>query len=611
MNGADPSCGQLPGSTATSGAWRARLIVWGLGVCWLILAGRLVQLQWLDGSRYRARAARQRTFIETVPARPGDILDRSGRLLATTVTRQSLYVVPSRIPDLNAVADPLARILELDTDTLRERLRQHRNRHFLWIKRRLDDAEAEAIRRLNLPEDMWGFRAEYLRRYPQGGLAAHVVGLRDIDNRGRGGIEQSCDHLLRGADGSRVLLRDARGRVVQIRDSASQAPRHGQSVSLTLDTVWQLLIEEELSQLVAAWQPRGACAIAMDPATAEVLAMASWPAFDPNHPVGVPPRAWQNLNLVSMYEPGSTFKPFVVAWALQQGLLRPDEQFDCEQGAWRMAGTRRILHDHHPYGVLSVADILVKSSNIGMAKIAERLTNPGLYEATIAFGFGSRTGIDLPGELHGLVRPLASWTSYSTGSIPMGQELAVTPMQLITAHAALANGGRLMKPRILRVERESYADRHRLAPASLLAIPADSAGPAAQSGASDVVSQTVGSDVAEWLVRVPMREVVERGTGQRAQVAGRTVFGKTGTAQKIDPATGAYSATGHVCSFIGGAPAEQPRVLVLVVVDEPSVGSDHTGGQVAAPAASRMLDKLLRHLDTSADLPQTARHESP
>jgi cell division protein FtsI/penicillin-binding protein 2 len=457
---------------------------------------------------------------------------------------------------------------------------------------------------------VWGFREEYLRRYPQGGLAAHVVGLRDIDNRGRGGIEQSCDHLLRGEDGSRVLLRDARGRVVQIRDAASQAPRHGQSVTLTLDTVWQLLVEEELSQLVAAWQPRGACAIAMDPTTAEILAMASWPAFDPNNPTGVLPHAWQNLNLVSMYEPGSTFKPFVVAWALQQGLLRPDEEFDCEHGAWRMGGGRRILHDHHPYGVLSVTNILVKSSNIGMAKIAERLTNRGLYEATIAFGFGSRTGIDLPGELHGLVRPLAKWTSYSTGSIPMGQELAVTPIQLITAHAALANGGTLMKPRILRMERESSLARHR-APNSLLAIPADPASDVARSGAADVVSRTVGSDVAEWLVRVPMLEVVERGTGQRAQVAGRTVFGKTGTAQKIDPATGAYSATGHVCSFIGGAPAENPRVLVLVVVDEPTVGSDHTGGQVAAPAAGRMLDKLLRHLDTSADPPRTARREAP
>ena len=609
MQGSDPSFRRLPGSTATSGAWRARLIVCGLSLCWLVLAGRLVQLQWLDGPRYRARAARQRTFIEPVPARPGDILDRSGRLLATTVTRQSLYVVPSRIEDLNAVADPLARALALDTDILRERLRRHRHRHFLWIKRRLDDAEAEAIRGLDLPNDTWGFREEYLRRYPQGGLAAHVVGLRDIDNRGRGGIEQSCDSLLRGADGSRVLLRDARGRVVQIRDSSSRAPRHGESVALTLDTVWQLLVEEELSQLVSTWQPRGACAIAMDPATAEVLAMASWPTFDPNHLVDVPPQAWQNLNLVSMYEPGSTFKPFVVAWALQQGLLRPDEEFDCEHGAWRMG--RRILHDHHPYGVLSVTDILVKSSNIGMAKIAERLTNRGLYEATIAFGFGSRTGIELPGELHGLVRPLAKWTSYSTGSIPMGQELAVTPIQLITAHAALANGGTLMKPRVLRVERDSAADRRRPGPPSLLAIPLEPAGPAAQSGATDIVSRTVASDVAEWLVRVPMREVVERGTGQRARVAGRSVFGKTGTAQKIDPDTGAYSETGHVCSFIGGAPAENPRVLVLVVVDEPTVGSDHTGGQVAAPAASRMLDRLLEHLGMSADPPRTARQESP
>jgi cell division protein FtsI (penicillin-binding protein 3) len=331
--------------------------------------------------------------------------------------------------------------------------------------------------------------------------------------------------------------------------------------------------------------------------------MASRPAFDPNDPSGAAANAWKNLNLVSMYEPGSTFKPFVVAWAIEHGLVRPDEEFDCEHGAWRMG--RRILHDHHPYGVLNVTDVLVKSSNVGMAKIGQRLTNRGLYEAAVAFGFGRRTGVELPGELHGLLRPLEKWTSYSTGSIPMGQELAVTPLQLIAAHAALANGGTLMKPRIIL-----SADQRGGAAWAVPTTGSKTLGIAHPAPA--VVSQTVSDEVARWIVRGPMREAVLRGTGRRAQIDGVTVFGKTGTAQKADPQTGGYSPTTHVCSFVGGAPAENPRVLVLVVIDEPTIGSDHTGGTVAAPVAGRILGGVLRQLEvpSSAAPARTARHET-
>jgi cell division protein FtsI/penicillin-binding protein 2 len=581
-------------------SWRARLVVGLIGLCWLVLAARLVQLQWLERARFGARAQRQRTFVESLPARPGDIVDRAGRLLATTVTRQSLSVVPSRVTDAAGLATSLAGALQLDASTLQARIEQHRTRHFLWIKRRLSDAETQAVRRLDLPPEIWGFRQEYQRRYPQGRLAAHVIGLRDIDGRGRGGIEQSFDAVLRGRDGVRVLLRDARGRVVEIRDAAAQAPQHGGTVALTIDTVVQLLVEDELDRIISEWRPQGACVTVLDPGTAEILAMASRPSLDPDNPSGVPPAAWKNRNLVSMYEPGSTFKPFVVAWAMRKGVLRPDEEFDCEQGAWRMG--RRILHDHHPYGVLSLTDVLVKSSNIGMAKIGQRLTNEGLYEATVAFGFGSRTGVELPGELHGLVHPLPRWTSYSTGSIPMGQELAVTPLQLITAHAALANGGTLMKPQIvLRGNTPRPPVDQRLAatlpPALRIRAPVPF-GPA-QAG---VVSRTVPPEIAGWLVRGPMVEVVSRGTGRRARIESASVFGKTGTAQKFDPQTGTYSATGHVCSFIGGAPAGKPRVLVLVVVDEPSGGADHTGGSVAAPSGGRLLEQILRTLgETDAE----------
>jgi len=551
-----------------------------VALIWLVLAGRLTQLQWINRADLAKTASRQRSVVEKIPARPGEIVDRCGRLLATTITAHSLYVNPAAIADPKHVADELADVLGLDADALADRIVGNRDKHFLWIKRRLSDDEAERVRNRNLPAKTWGFREEYLRRYPQGRLAAHVIGLRDIDGIGRGGLEQSFDHLLRGRAGRRVLVRDARGKVIDVQEQTAAAPRHGRSIVLCLDAVIQLYAERELDRVVAQWKPRTACAIVLDPTNGEVLAMASRPTFDPNLPATVSAAAWKNTAIAAIYEPGSTFKPLVVAWALQTGVINADESFHCENGVYRMG--RRVLHDHHPYGRLCVKDILVKSSNVGMAKIGERLTNRGLYEAVVAFGFGRVTGIELPGELPGIVRPLETWNVYSTGSVPMGQEIATTPLQLITAHAALANGGKLMNPRLVLKQTDVAPLRSDL--------------PATAGTTATVVSQTVRPEIARWLVEQPLTDAVRRGTGRKAQLDGYTVFGKTGTAQKPDPATGGYSSHKHVSSFICGAPADAPRVLVLVVVDEPSVGSNHYGGTVAAPAASRILHKTLIHL---------------
>jgi cell division protein FtsI/penicillin-binding protein 2 len=274
-----------------------------------------------------------------------------------------------------------------------------------------------------------------------------------------------------------------------------------------------------------------------------------------------------------MFEPGSTFKPFIVGAAVDHGLIKRNETFDCEFGAYRMG--RRILHDHHPYGSLSVTDILVKSSNIGMAKIGERLENPGLFEAASIFGFGRRTGIELPGELNGQLHPLSSWTSYSTGSIPMGQEIAATPLQVAAAHAALANRGRYCSPHLLlQVD--------------------DGSKPLV------VTRDVLSPDTARWLIEGPMVEVITRGTGQRAKLKGYSVFGKTGTAQKLDP-RGGYSHSSHIGSFVCGAPADDPRALVLVSVDEPTRGPSNYGGIVAAPAAADILRTTLEHLGIEPD----------
>lgn len=559
--------------------WRTWTLVGLVVLAWMVISGRLIYLQYVGHRQFAKVVARQQVYKEKIPARPGDILDRNGRLLATTIVSNSLYVVPQRLSEDSNKITPVCQALGLEQAHFRERLKQNSDKLFLWVKRRLSEPELQAIRKLNLSDDAWGFRQEYRRQYPQGALAAHALGLRDIDGKGQGGLEEAFDHLICGQDGYRFLIRDAHGRVIEVRNDSRVAARNGETLVVTLDSIIQLYTERQLQAIVAEWKPKSACAIVMDVKTCEVLAMASVPTFDLNHPEAISESAWKNTAIASIYEPGSTLKPFIVAAALEKGLLKQDEEFHCEQGEYRMG--KRLLHDHHPYGMLSVTDILVKSSNIGMAKIGERLTNPGLFESVMAFGFGQKTGIQLPGELTGIVRPLSSWNIYSTGSIPMGQEIAVTPIQLITAHVALANQGKLLNPRLIRDQIDhNYFPRSEEEPAQVRPL---------------VSTPIVSPEVANWLVQVPMTETVERGTGRKAQLEEYTVFGKTGTAQKPDPKTGKYSSQLHVSSFICGAPAHDPRVLVLVVVNEPSVGENHYGGTIAGPPAAEILKKTLMY----------------
>ncbi|MCA9057814.1 MAG: penicillin-binding protein 2, partial [Planctomycetaceae bacterium] len=419
---------------------------------WIVLAGRLIQVQGTQRDALSASVTRQSTFQEPIPARPGEILDRHGHVLAMTIARESLYAVPSQIEDPWQFSWKVSQTLGLNADSIYERITDPATPHFAWIQRRLSDEQAAAVRRLELPSQCYGFRNEYMRQYPQGAFAAHVLGIRDIDNSGRGGLEESLNSMICGEDGIRLLTRDARGVVMEVAAEQSRPPQHGRTVISTLDLLIQIETERQLDRLVERWRPQGACAIVIDPASGEVLAMASRPTFDPGHLTHVPDGGWNNLAVSAVFEPGSTFKPLVVAWAVQKQMLQQDEMIDCHWGAYRMG--RRVLHDHHAYGELSVEDVLVKSSNIGMARIAERMGLQELYRATVSFGFGRRTGIELPGEAGGLLRPLARWDDYSLGSVPMGQELAVTPLQLIAAHAALANGGRLVRPHILAAEND-------------------------------------------------------------------------------------------------------------------------------------------------------------
>lgn len=571
--------------------WRQRFMMFTVVGLWCVLAARLVHIQAFQSTKLIAFATRQREFEVDVPARPADIVDRNGKLLATTIKSPSLFVDPSRLDVDGVFLKQLATILSLDLPVLKAKLKRYQAKRFLWIKRRLSEAEIQQVAQLPWPDATHGFRDEFLRQYPQGHLASHVLGLRDIDGVGKGGVEQSLGHLIEGEPGRRRLVRDAMGRIVEVDFDSENEPRRFESIQLTLDIAVQMFAERELDGVVKEYSPKSACAIVLDPRSGDVLAMASRPTYSPNDLSNVAPHVWKNQAINIVYEPGSTFKPFIVAWALQQQRIKQGEIFFCEHKEYRMGN--RILHDHHSYGDLNVTDILVKSSNIGMAKIGERLSNAGLFRAASVFGFGQPTGIELPGELGGHLRPLNKWNGYSTGSIPMGHEISVTPLQLISAHASLANGGRLITPRILK-----GVQGNRIEGTSLSFYKSDDDPEFAQP--ARIVSPTVQKSIAEWIVNEPMTQVVDRGTGKRAKLDNYTVFGKTGTAQKIDFENGGYFDNKHVASFICGAPAKNPQLLVLVVVDEPQ-GAVHGGGAVAAPPASRILHRALTHLRISPD----------
>ncbi len=638
----------------------------------MILSGRLVQLQWFNRQRFTEQVEDQSTSWEEIAARPGDILDREGRVLATSIAAKSFFVVPSQLtrqPKQWELVQAIAEAVGQDADQLQARIATHGKKHFLWVSRRITEDDVLAkLYALESPKkgpQLFGFRDEFLRQYPQGHFAAHVLGGRDVDGVGRGGIEQTMNAKLAGKPGFRRLMLDSRLRVIEVQTDLNRPPLHGQSVTLTIDAIIQMHVEEELDRAMEKWRAKHAAAIVLDPKTGEVLAMASRPTYDPNDLTHVSIEAWKNQAIAAIWEPGSTFKPMIVGWGLEHGFIRRDESFHCENGLYRMG--RRELHDHHKYGLLSLTDVLVKSSNIGMAKIGQRLGNEELFHAAVTFGFGRRTGIELPGELSGMLAPLKNWTSYSTGSIPMGQEIAVTPIQLLTAHAALANGGTLISPHLVRAHRTQpigrpWAERpdrgERTADAdpllqqiaffgsrnsefrsrnteletrnSELGTQFDDRFDLTDDGRTEhetplelryeplpeeptfvddadstlsapVVSATISTDTCRWLRESVMAEVIKRGTGKKARLDDYTVFGKTGTAQKRDPQSGKYSNRLHVSSFVGGAPAANPRVLVLVMVDEPASGGEHFGGDIAAPPAREIIHKTLRQLGVAPE----------
>lgn len=551
------------------------LIIAGVAFLWMgMVFVRLSYLQLFCHGEYLARAQRQQQrTIEITPKR-GTIYDRNKRPLAMSIPVDSAFGVPAEIADENLAARLLSGVVGKPQEELEARFESSRS--FVWIARKLPPEKAEAITALNLKGIY--LQKENQRFYPKRDLAAHVLGFVDLDEKGLGGIEYELDHQIRGRSEKIVVMADARQRWF---DGGEAQRESGADVLLTLDEKIQYITERELDAAIAQTHSIAGSAMVMNPNTGEILALANWPKFNPNKASDAPAEARMDRAVSALYEPGSTFKLVTLAAAFNEGITRTDEVFDCENGSVLVAGHR--IHDHEPFGLLNVAQILAKSSDVGAIKIALRLQAPRFYDYIRAFGFGTPTGVDLPGESKGLVRPLDNWGSFSIGSISMGQEIGVTPIQLIAAVSAVANGGLLYKPHVI----EELQRGNRVLPAEGLLTPTEP-------------RRVIRPETAATLRRL-MEGVILEGTGPKAHLDGWTSAGKTGTAQKIDPTTGRYSRTRYIASFTGFAPINNPAVTILVSLDSP-VGL-HEGGQVAAPVFKRIAEQVLAYLDVPRDVP--------
>ena len=546
------------------------LLVTVVATLWMGAAlARLGYLQLVCYSDYLARAQRQQQRIVEVSPKRGTIYDRNLHELAMSVSVDSCFAVPAEIAKPKLAARLLARVLSTSPEEIETRLSA--SRAFVWIARKLPPEKVERIQALNLRGIY--FQKENQRFYPKRQLAAHVLGFVDIDEKGLAGIEYALDDQVRGKPGRMLVLADARRRWYDRTEKAADA---GSSVVLTIDEKIQYIAEKELAAAVHETRALAGTIIVQDPNTGALLAVANWPPFNPNAPTGSSADSRMNRAIGALYEPGSTFKVITLAAALEEGITRPEEIIDCQMGAIYIGGHR--IRDHKRFGLLSVAEVIAKSSDVGAIKVGLRVGAPKLYDYIRAFGFGSPTGVDLPGENRGLLRRVENWSAISVGSISMGQEIGVTPVQLATAVSAIANGGLLYRPYVLReLRRAGQVERPAPSPPRRAVRPATAA-----------------------TLRRLLEGVVREGTGKLARLEGYTSAGKTGTAQKIDPATGRYSPTQLIASFVGFAPLNTPVVTILVSLDSP-VGRHH-GGDVAAPVFKRVAEQVLGYLDVPHDL---------
>ncbi len=533
------------------------------------LTVRAFQLQIVENGRLKARASDQyRKTIDILPER-GEIYDRNLNELAISMEVDSVYAQPSMIEDRRTAAEAVSSIVSVDAGSVYKRLRDKSS--FVWLKRQIDMPETErsivrGIRGV-------GLLKERKRFYPAPQLASNMIGFVGYDSIGLEGLEWRYNNYLRGEGMKIAGLRDARGKEMVFDDGDVSHASKGSSLILTLDRTIQYIAEKELLKAATNANAKAGIAIVMDPSNGEILAMASYPTFDPNNFRRYRPRDWRNRALTDLYEPGSVFKIFLVAAALEEGVVEPNDIIYCENGGYRVAD--RIFHDTMKHGWLTVKDIVKYSSNIGAVKLADRLGRSKYYRYINEFGFGKKTGIDLPGEVSGYVRKLQEWSRVTFSTISFGQGISATPIQLITAASAIANKGVLMRPYVVKAvvspDGEVVKEVH----------------PVIERR---VVSEETALEVTEILKRVTK----DGGSGERAAISFVDVAGKTGTSQKPDPVNGGYAQGKYISSFLGYAPADSPRLAIIVMIDEPS--GDFYGSTVAAPVFREILKQSMAYM---------------
>jgi cell division protein FtsI (penicillin-binding protein 3) len=539
---------------------------------------RLFDLQIRQHRQLSAGAIRQQQRQIPLPAKRGSICDRSGRELAVSLHSYSFFAHPSLVEDLSRTSAKLSAALSLPPNEVYRKLQSRKP--FVWIKRKVDPETAKELREMNLPGIF--FLEEDKRYYPKQELASHVLGFVGLDDKGLEGLEFSHDSYLGGSSRSPLGYCDALGRIT-LREAEAEVSAESCDIILTLDEVIQYFAERALEKGVNASKAKAGSIIVMNPETGEILAMADRPGYNPANYRNYPPIFRRNRAITDCYEPGSTFKVIMAAGALEEELVRPEERIYCEMGGISLSGF--YIRDYKKYGWLSFSQVIENSSNVGAIKAASRLGKDRYYEYMLRFGFGEKTGIELPGEAQGIVRKPKDWSSLSLGAIAMGQEISVTPLQLLTAFCAIANEGKLMRPYLVQCIRGPHGEILR-------------------ESSPQVVRRVISPATASTLTRI-LTKVVEQGTGRNAAVPGYVVAGKTGTSQKIEGKTGGYSHRKVVASFAGFVPAHSPQLAILVTIDEPKVGS--WGGTLAAPVFAEVAQESLQYLKMKPSQRDTIR----
>jgi cell division protein FtsI (penicillin-binding protein 3) len=559
---------------------RCAILCLGFVLLFSAFSFRLIYLQMIKHDEYAGLAAEKHVIKQPIFAERGAILDANNEILAHNVPVETVIADATRLSDVEKAVDLVSGELKLPRAEVSEKL--HTDRRYMILKREVAKTSADSLRQKLRAQNLRGiyFEQDATRIYPNGTMLCHVIGFTDFEHKGIQGVEGSLDEYLHGQDGYRYIEHNRAGQELVLYRGQERTPRNGYRVHLTIDLNLQNIVENEIDAAMREYSPKKATIILMRPQTGEILAMANRPAFDLNRRSEAKPEQMKNRAICDLMEPGSTFKIVAAAAALNEHKFSLNSYIFCENGIWNYGGT--ALHDHAAFSDLSVKDILVKSSNIGAAKLAVTLGDQKFYEYIRRFGFGERTGVELPGEIPGMLRSPNSWSKISITHIPMGHEIGVTPLQMATAMCAIANGGKLMTPRI--VKSITTSDGKTISTLSPIVL-------------RQVISPQTARQIGEALRGV----VSDRGTAAAAAVPGFIIAGKTGTAQKVGP-NGGYEKGKEVVSFCGYLPADNPQFVGFVVLDDAQTKPEQNyGGTVAGPIFAHIAEKAARYLDLEPD----------